>query len=104
MEGLTYDQINCKRLRRHSASKRSAGADAPGNRTYPGADPRSSFVAASGRQYANERLLFHEIKDDISYIAENGSLCIHQGKVISRGLIEDDLAYRILRELKRTRI
>lgn len=28
------------------------------------------FVAASGRQYANERLLFHEIKDDISYIAE----------------------------------
>ena len=58
------------------------------------------FVAASGRQYANERLLFHEIKDDISYIAENGSLCIHQGKVISRGLIEDDLAYRILRELK----
>lgn len=49
------------------------------------------FVAASGRQYANERLLFHEIKDDISYIAENGSLCIHQGKVISRGLIEDDL-------------
>ena len=35
------------------------------------------FVAASGRQYANERLLFHEIKDDISYIAENGSLCIH---------------------------
>ncbi len=59
------------------------------------------FVAASGRQYANERLLFHEIKDDISYIAENGSLCIHQGKVISRGLIEDDLAYRILRELKK---
>ena len=57
--------------------------------------------AASGRQYANERLLFHEIKDDISYIAENGSLCIHQGKVISRGLIEDDLAYRILRELKK---
>lgn len=59
------------------------------------------FVAASGRQYANERLLFHEIKDDISYIAENGSLCIHQGKVISQGLIEDDLAYRILRELKK---
>ena len=59
------------------------------------------FTAASGRQYANERLLFHEIKDDISYIAENGSLCIHQGKVISRGLIEDDLAYRILRELKK---
>ena len=44
MEGLTYDQINCKRLRRHSASKRSAGADAPGNRTYPGADPKKEFI------------------------------------------------------------
>ena len=54
------------------------------------------FTAASGRQYANERRLFAPIRDEISYIAENGSLCICQGKVISRGIIPDDLAFRIL--------
>ena len=58
------------------------------------------FVAASGRQYANERRLFAPVRDDISYIAENGSVCIHKGTVISRGIIEDDLAFRILREIK----
>lgn len=59
------------------------------------------FVAASGRQYDNERRIFDEIKDDISYIAENGSLCIHQGEVISRGIIPDGLARRILDEIKK---
>ena len=59
------------------------------------------FIAASGRQYDNERRLFADIKDEISYIAENGSLCIHEGKVISRGIIPDDLAYRIMHEIKR---
>ena len=41
------------------------------------------------------------MRDDISYIAENGSVCIHKGAVISRGTIEDGLAFRILNELKR---
>ena len=59
------------------------------------------FVAASGRQYDNERRLFAGIEDQISYIAENGSLCIHQGKVISRGIIPDELAYRIIHEIKK---
>ena len=59
------------------------------------------FVAASGRQYDNERRLFSPIKDEIPYIAENGSLCIHQGQVISRGVIPDDLAYRIMDEVKK---
>lgn len=59
------------------------------------------FVAASGRQYDNERRLFEPIRDEISYIAENGSLCIHQGEVIARGVIPDDLAYRIIDEIKK---
>ena len=59
------------------------------------------FVAASGRQYDNERRVFDAIKDEISYIGENGSVCIHQGKVISRGIIEDDLAFRIIHEIKK---
>ena len=59
------------------------------------------FIAASGRQYDNERRLFAPIKDEISYIAENGSMCVHRGEVISRGIIEDDLAYRIMRDIKK---
>ena len=37
------------------------------------------FVAASGRQYANIRRLFAPLQDEISYVAENGSLCMHGG-------------------------
>ena len=59
------------------------------------------FVAASGRQYDNERRVFDAIKDDISYIAENGSVCIHNGEVISRSTIDPDLCSRILDDKKR---
>lgn len=59
------------------------------------------FVAASGRQYYNERCMFHEIRDCISYIAENGSLCIHDGSVISRGIIPDPLVKRIICEIRK---
>lgn len=59
------------------------------------------FVAASGRQYDNERRLFSAIKDEISYVAENGSLCIHNGRVISRSEIDPDLCRRILTEIKK---
>lgn len=35
------------------------------------------FVAASGRQYTNERIVFDKIKDEISYIGEKAqSVCI----------------------------
>ena len=59
------------------------------------------FVAASGRQYDNERRVFHALKDDISYIAENGSVCIHNGEVISRSTIDPELCSRILNEIKK---
>ncbi len=54
------------------------------------------FIAASGRQYQSMRLLFEPVKDEITYITENGSLCIHQGHVISRGLIERELGLDII--------
>ena len=38
------------------------------------------FVAASGRQYDNERRLFADIKDKISYIAENRFALHSSGK------------------------
>ena len=50
------------------------------------------FIAASGRQYANLRRLFALLQDEISYIAENGSLCVHEGKVVSSGQIDRGLA------------
>lgn len=59
------------------------------------------FVAASGRQYDNELRVFAPIKDEISYIAENGSVCIHNGEVISRSVIEPELAKRIINEIKK---
>ncbi|MGN0332058.1 MAG: HAD family hydrolase [Lachnospiraceae bacterium] len=55
------------------------------------------FIAASGRPYPNLRNVFDPVKDDISYAAENGSLCVHDGQVISRGLIDRDLGLRIIK-------
>ena len=54
------------------------------------------FVAASGRQYANIRRLFAPLLDEISYIAENGSLCMHEGKMLASGQIDRDLANEII--------
>ncbi len=54
------------------------------------------FIAASGRRYKNLRLLFEPVKDDIAYVAENGSLCVYKDEIISRGLIERELALRII--------
>lgn len=54
------------------------------------------FVAASGRQYHNLRHLFEPVKDDIAYAAENGSLCVYQGQVLSKGLIPRELGLRII--------
>ncbi|MCL2865168.1 MAG: Cof-type HAD-IIB family hydrolase [Lachnospiraceae bacterium] len=59
------------------------------------------FVVASGRQLFNEYRLFEMFGDKISYIAENGSICIHKGKILSRILINPDLASRIIKEMKR---
>ncbi len=58
------------------------------------------FIAASGRQYQSMQTLFEPIRDEISYITENGSLCIHNGQVIFRGTIERELGLRIIDAVK----
>lgn len=58
------------------------------------------FTAASGRQMYSLKHLFEPVQNDISYIAENGSLCIHDGAVISRGVIDRDLSLEILSAAK----
>lgn len=59
------------------------------------------FIAASGRQYDNEQRLFQGIENEISYIAENGALCVHEGKVIFRSLLDDSLIQRIIAEIRK---
>ncbi len=59
------------------------------------------FIAASGRQYDNLYRLFGPVQDEISYVAENGSLCVHDHKVISRGLIDRELGIRIIKAARK---
>lgn len=58
------------------------------------------FITASGRQIASQRNLFKPIADEISYIAENGAVCIHQNEVLATFAMDTDLAFRIIRSLK----
>lgn len=58
------------------------------------------FIAASGRPYHSLRNLFEPVRDDISFVAENGSLCVRNDQIISRGLIDRDLGLRIINAAK----
>lgn len=59
------------------------------------------FAAASGRQLHSIKNLFAPVKDQISYITENGSLCISEdGTVLSKGLIQRELGLEIFRAAK----
>lgn len=54
------------------------------------------FAAASGRQIASLRNLFGPVADEISYITENGAVCVCDGELISTTAIDHDLALRII--------
>lgn len=54
------------------------------------------FAAASGRQYNNLRKLFSPVSGRIAYIPENGSLCICNGEILSKSIIEPSLCMRII--------
>ncbi|MBQ8558693.1 MAG: HAD family phosphatase [Tyzzerella sp.] len=58
------------------------------------------FIATSGRQIASQRNLFRPIADEISYIAENGAVCIYKNEVISTFSMDTDLAFRIIQSIK----
>lgn len=58
------------------------------------------FIAASGRQYASMWRLFEPVKDEISYITENGSLCIHQNQVMKRASMDRELGLRIMADIR----
>lgn len=58
------------------------------------------FIAASGRQYFNMRRIFTPVVDDIDYIAENGCLAFHKGKLIYQNSIPRDLAFTLIADLQ----
>ena len=53
------------------------------------------LVAASGRPLTSQQLLFGPVADKISYIAENGAVYAHGGKVITTNEIDRALALEI---------
>lgn len=58
-----------------------------------------SFISASGRQLASQHNLFAPVVDEISYIAENGALCLHNGETIITTGIERTLALQVANEV-----
>ena len=57
------------------------------------------FVVASGRQLESQQYLFAPVQEQISYISENGAICMHDGIRYVVSKFDHDLAMRILREL-----
>ena len=62
-------------------------------------DRGGHFVAASGRQYANLRLIFEPIKDDLWYICENGCLVMYKGEKLSESALPRPLAEHLSEEI-----
>ncbi len=53
------------------------------------------FAAASGRQYPNLTKLFHEVKDDLAFIASNGGIVVYQNELIAKHELERSTALNI---------
>ena len=59
------------------------------------------FVVASGRQLNSQQLLFAPVADEISYISENGAICMHEGKPFVISEFDRNLAMRIIVEVEK---
>ena len=57
------------------------------------------FLPASGRQQRNLRMMFAGVENDISYIAENGCLIYHEGKLIHYETMARDSGVEIARRI-----
>ncbi|MEI6896239.1 MAG: Cof-type HAD-IIB family hydrolase [Psychromonas sp.] len=58
------------------------------------------FAAASGRQYYSLLQTFYPVKDRMLFIAENGTLVMHQGKELYSCTIHIDAIHRIIKEAR----
>ena len=59
------------------------------------------FAAASGRQYYNLLERFKDIKDDMMFIAENGTFVVYKGKELIVNSLEKNIAKELI-EISRT--
>ena len=57
------------------------------------------FVAASGRQYKNMRLMFEPIAEVLPFICENGSLVVKNDKTLYVECIPKELAFELLEDM-----
>lgn len=55
------------------------------------------FAAASGRQYANMKLLFEPVLDDMAFICENGALAVQKEKILYSDSFDPELVQEIVR-------
>ena len=58
------------------------------------------FAAASGRQYYSLIDTFSPIKDDILFIAENGTFVMHQGKELYSCTIDQNSIHKIIEQVR----
>ncbi|NOH82573.1 HAD family hydrolase [Vibrio sp. 03-59-1] len=58
------------------------------------------FAAASGRQYYSLMETFAPLKDRMMFIAENGTLVMHQGKELYSCTIEKEIIHEILKQAR----
>lgn len=61
-----------------------------------------SFVAASGRQLATLQQQFTETTVPISYIAENGTLVVHEGETVSLTPMDEQSVHDIIDAISRS--
>ena len=55
------------------------------------------FAAASGRQYYNLAKRFDKIKDDMMFIAENGTFVVYKGKELILNALDKDVANELIK-------
>ncbi len=59
------------------------------------------FAASSGRQYDNLQNLFQPVRDQISYITQNGCVTYFNSRMISQELMDPLLGKEILQDIRR---
>lgn len=57
------------------------------------------FMAASGRQHANLMKEFEPVKQDIDYMCENGCLVFHNGRLLFKETMPDDVARELIQTI-----
>ncbi|TDT63687.1 Cof-type HAD-IIB family hydrolase [Fonticella tunisiensis] len=58
------------------------------------------FVAASGRQYYNLKNKFSKVKDDIIYVAENGSYVVYKNKELYSKTLDKEVVNSLIKIIR----